>query len=127
MECRPEKPSAWDPANEVVLLHEEEDHALHVRPYFPEAIEVTKCHKDVQQADPHNSAFLRYVATYQAKFSNAFAKEWLNDGASESELTVASPNMTPEWTHVCVHTHTRTCKWPVLMSLLLLSVDHQSH
>ena len=82
-----EEPSAWDPMDEVVLLqHKEEDYALHVRPYFPEAMEVTKCHEDVQQADPHNGALLRYVATYQAKFSNAFAKEWLNDEASDYSI-----------------------------------------
>ena len=82
-----EEPSVWDPMGEVVLLqHKEEDYALHVRPYFPEAMEVTKCHEDVQQADPHNGALLRYVATYQAKFSNAFAKEWLNDEASDYSI-----------------------------------------
>ena len=82
-----EEPSAWDPVEEIALLqHREEDHALHVRPYFPEAIEVTKCREDVQQADAYNSALLRYVVTYQAKFSNAFAKEWLNDGASDYSI-----------------------------------------
>ena len=48
-------------------------------------MEVTKCHEDVQQADG-NSALLRYVATYQQKFSSSFAKEWLNDEASDYSI-----------------------------------------
>ena len=55
------------------------------RPHFPETMEVTKCHEDAQQADG-NSALLRYVATYQQKFSSSFAKEWLNDEASDYSI-----------------------------------------
>ncbi|CAE7255818.1 PIF1 [Symbiodinium sp. CCMP2592] len=78
-----EEPSAWDDAEQKVLLHHtEEDHARHVRAYFPEALQVSKCHEDVLQADGHG-ALMRYVATYQQKFSGSFAGDWLNDEASD--------------------------------------------
>lgn len=53
------------------------------RAYFPEVLEVLKCHQDVL----HGSAtwqglLLKYVATYAPKFSDSFAREWLNDEAS---------------------------------------------
>ena len=81
-----EEPSAWDADRGLALLHHsEDDHDAHIRAYFPETMEVTKCHEDVQQADG-NSALLRYVATYQQKFSSSFAKEWLNDEASDYSL-----------------------------------------
>ena len=51
----------------------------------PETMEVTKCHEDVQQGEG-TSALLRYVATYQQKFSSSFAKEWLNDEASDYSI-----------------------------------------
>ena len=69
-----EEPSVWD--------HSEEDHDRHVRAYFPEALQVTKCHEDVLQADGR-SALFRYVATYQQKLSGGFAGDWLNDDASD--------------------------------------------
>jgi ASC-1-like (ASCH) protein len=78
-----EEASAWDPATEKVLLqHTAADKELHLRPYFPDSMKVRKCHEDVQQADG-NGNVLRYVATYTQKFSDSFAKEWLNDSASD--------------------------------------------
>ena len=73
----------WDEASKKALLHHsEEDHDRHVRAYFPEALQVTKCHEDVLQADGRGALF-RYVATYQQKFSGGFAGDWLNDDASD--------------------------------------------
>ena len=70
----------------MLLHHTQDDHgAEHVRSYFPESIEVTNCHEEVQQADG-NGAVLRYVATYQQKFSGSFAKDWLNDAASHNSV-----------------------------------------
>ena len=81
-----EDPSTWDAeADKALLHHSEDDYEAHIRPFFPETMETTKCHEDVQQADG-NSALLRYVATYQQKFSSSFAKEWLNDEASDYSI-----------------------------------------
>ena len=81
-----EEPSAWDADSGMALLqHTEDDYDAHIRPHFPETMEVTKCHEDVQQGEG-TSALLRYVATYQQKFSSSFAKEWLNDEASDYSI-----------------------------------------
>ena len=78
-----DNPSAFDAKEQKVLLrHNEDDKALHVRAYFPAAMEVTKCHEDVQQGDG-NGAVLRYVATYNMKFSSSMDQDWLNDDASD--------------------------------------------
>ena len=78
-----EEPSVWDDdAGRVRLQHTERDWRKHIRAYFRESMEVTKCHEDVQMADGRNN-LLRYVATYAPKFSGSFAKDWLNDDASD--------------------------------------------
>ena len=81
-----EEPSAWDAeAGKALLHHSEDDYEKHIRPFFPKTMEVTKCDEDVQQGEG-SSALLRYVATYQQKFSSSFAKEWLNDEASDYSI-----------------------------------------
>ena len=76
-------PSAWDPeTNSLLLHHSAEDHAMHVRAYCPESMRITKCHEDVQQGDGRGK-LLRYTATYTPKFSDSFAKDWMNDKASD--------------------------------------------
>ena len=78
-----EADSIWDAGAEKALLHHsEEDKALHIRPFFPQTMAITKCHEDVQQPDG-NGAVLRYVATYSLKFSDSMDQEWLNDHASD--------------------------------------------
>ena len=78
-----EEPSIWDDeAARVRLQHKEGDFQKHIRAYFRESMEVTKCHEDVQMADGRHN-LLRYVATYAPKFSGSFAKDWLNDSASD--------------------------------------------
>ena len=78
-----EEESAWDEEEQKLLLHHsEEDKAAHVRAYFPSAMEITKCHEDVQWGDG-NGAVLRYVATYNTKFSSSMNNDWLNDDASD--------------------------------------------
>eukprot|EP00438_Fugacium_kawagutii_P002532 Skav207748 [mRNA] locus=scaffold181:39899:45862:- [translate_table: standard] len=78
-----EEPSVWDPTAEKLLLqHAEEDRDLHIRPYFPRTMEITKCHEDVQFARD-NGAVLHYVATYAFKFSDSMDKDWLTDHASD--------------------------------------------
>ena len=78
-----EEPSAWDDDNQRVLLHHsEDDYQHHVRPYFPESMEVTKCHEDAQMSNGRQN-LLRYVATYTPKFSGSMAKDWLDDHASD--------------------------------------------
>ena len=51
------------------------------RAYFKETLEVTKCHQDVLHGND-KGLLLKYVATYAPKFSDSFAREWLNDEAS---------------------------------------------
>eukprot|EP00913_Durusdinium_trenchii_P012784 g12002.t1 len=78
-----EEPSAWDERlGKALLYHSEEDKALHIRPFFPQTLGITKCHEDVQQPDG-NGAVLRYVATYSLKFSDGMDREWLSDHASD--------------------------------------------
>ena len=78
-----EAASYWsEEAGKPMLQHRDEDQDLHVRAYFPEALQVTKCHEDVLHSDG-KGALLRYVATYQSKFSGGFAGDWLNDDASD--------------------------------------------
>jgi hypothetical protein len=78
-----EEPSMFDmEAGKVLLQHSENDHNLHVRAHCPESMTVSECHEDIQQADG-NGNVLRYVSTYQQKFSDSFAKDWLNDEASD--------------------------------------------
>ena len=77
------RPSKWDDkTGKVLLKHTEKDQDLHLRAYFPQTMEITKCHEDVQQSDG-NGAVLRYVATYSLKFSDSMDKEWLNEQASD--------------------------------------------
>ena len=86
------EPSAWNPeAGSVALHHTEEDKAEHVRAYMKPTVEITKCHEDVQQADSNdrrNGAHLRYVATYNTKFSSSIDSEWLNGGGSDYSTAV---------------------------------------
>ena len=64
-----EEPSVWDEeAGRVRLQHKASDFHKHIRAYFRESTEVTKCHEDVQMADGRHN-LLRYVATYAPKFS----------------------------------------------------------
>ena len=51
------------------------------RAYFKETMDVTKCHQDVLHGNGQG-LLLKYVATYTPKFSDSFAREWLNDEAS---------------------------------------------
>ena len=64
-----------------MLRPSEDDYEVHIHLFFPETMEVTKCHEDVQQGEGF-SALLKCVATYQQKFSS-FVKEWLSDEASD--------------------------------------------
>ena len=86
------EPSAWDSeTGPVALHHSEEDKAEHVRAYMKPTMEITKCHEDVQQAgrsDRRNGAHLRYVATYDMKFSSSIDSEWLNGGGSDYSTAV---------------------------------------
>ena len=78
-----EEPSAYDPVAEKVLLyHTEKDKGLHIRTYMKPTMAITKCHEDVQQGDG-NGAVLRYVATYNTKFSSSMDREWLSGEASD--------------------------------------------
>ena len=77
-----EEESRWDDAAELLRLkHTAEDSAAGHRAYFPETLEVTKCHQDVLLGNDRGP-LLKYCATYTPKFSDAFQKEWLADEAS---------------------------------------------
>ena len=43
-------------------------------------MEITKCHEDVTHG---HRGVMKYVASYAPKFSDSFAKDWLNDDASD--------------------------------------------
>ena len=51
------------------------------RAYFKETLDISKCHQDVLHGNCRG-LLLKYVATYAPKFSDSFAREWLNDEAS---------------------------------------------
>ena len=74
--------SRWDEeANLVRLRHSEEDKANSHRAFFSESLEITKCHQDVLHGNGQG-LLLKYVVTYTPKFSDSFAREWLNDESS---------------------------------------------
>ena len=75
-------PSRWDAEARIARLqHSEEEKEAGFRAFFPETLEVTKCHQDVLHGNGHG-LLLKYVSTYTPKFSDSFAREWLNDEAS---------------------------------------------
>ena len=77
----------------VDLHHTPEDKAAHIRSYLKPTMEVTKCHEDVQQGGgtgSHNGAILRYVATYDMKFSSSVDTEWLSGGGSDYSAAVGT-------------------------------------
>ena len=51
------------------------------RAFFKEVLEIIKCHQDVLHGNSRG-LLLKYVAIYAPKFSDSFAREWLNDLAS---------------------------------------------
>ena len=82
------EPSAWNPETETVdLQHRQEDKDAHIRAYLTPTMEVTKCHEDVQQGTAEggrrNGAILKYVATYDMKFSSSMNTEWLQGEGSD--------------------------------------------
>ena len=87
------EPSAWNPETETVdLQHRQEDKDAHIRAYFPATMEVSKCHEDIQQGTAEggrrNGAILRYVATYDMKFSSSINTEWLQGEGSDYSAAV---------------------------------------
>ncbi|CAE7679552.1 Pif1, partial [Symbiodinium sp. CCMP2456] len=98
--------SRYDPEDKIVRLHHtEEDKASGHRAFFSETLEVTKCHQDVLHGNGQG-LLLKYVATYTPKFSDSFAREWLNDEASAFSVArrvlfdyqPAEPEM---WLYLC--------------------------
>ena len=76
-----EEPSVVDAdTQQLQLQHTREDHDLNLRAYVPETMEITKCHEDVTHG---HRGVMKYVASYAPKFSDSFAKDWLNDDASD--------------------------------------------
>lgn len=61
----------------VIPSRQEQGH----RAFFREVLEILKCHQDVLHGNWYG-LLLKYVATYAPKFSDSFAREWLNDEAS---------------------------------------------
>ncbi|CAE8634388.1 unnamed protein product, partial [Polarella glacialis] len=77
------EPSEWDEGAQLLKLHHPPDaFAKHCRAYMPEVLAALKCHMDVQASDGR-SLVLRYVASYNSKFSDSFATEWLRDDATD--------------------------------------------
>ena len=87
------EPSAWNPETEMVeLQHRQEDKDAHIRAYLKATMEVTKCHEDVQHGATENGrrngAILKYVATYDMKFSSSMQTEWLQGEGSDYSAAV---------------------------------------
>ena len=77
-----EEESHWDEAAQLLRLKQTaEDAAAGHRAYFPDTLEITKCHQDALLGNDRGP-LLKYCATYTPKFSDAFQKEWLADEAS---------------------------------------------
>ena len=79
-----EAPSAWDAAAEIVRLqHTEKDSDLGIRAYDPEQLDILKCHvhnlMPQARSNKGRGLLMRYVATYDAKFSSSFNNELLSD------------------------------------------------
>ena len=87
-------PSAWNPETEMLELHRQEDKDAHIRAYLKAIMEVTKWHEDVQQGATENGrrngAILRYVATYDMKFSSFMQTEWLQGEGSDYSAAVGA-------------------------------------
>ena len=87
------EPSAWNPETEMVeLQHRQQDKDAHIRAYLKATMEVTKCHEDVQHGATENGrrngAILKYVATYDMKFSSSMQTEWLQGEGSDYRAAV---------------------------------------
>ena len=63
------------------MRHTAEDAAAGHRAYFPDTLEIAKCHQDALLGNDRGP-LLKYCVTYTPKFSDAFQKEWLADEAS---------------------------------------------
>ncbi|CAE7689606.1 unnamed protein product [Symbiodinium sp. CCMP2592] len=79
-----EAPSCWDTVDEVVHLHHtEQDAEQGVRAYGLEEVDILKGHVDNIAPQAAGSGgrglLMRYVATYNVKFSNSFHNEMLAD------------------------------------------------
>jgi hypothetical protein len=81
-----EEPSEFDSDAGVLKLHHPAadchgEDGRGVRAYIEEALSALGCHMDVQASDGRGMS-LKYVSSYVAKFSDAFAQEWFSDQAS---------------------------------------------
>ena len=74
------------------LQHRQEDKDAHIRAYLKATMEVTKCHEDIQHGATgngrRNGAILKYVATYDMKFSSSMHTEWLQGEGSDYSAAV---------------------------------------
>ena len=68
------------------MHHSAEDVRKGIRAFMPDVIAGVKSHMDVQLSDGRGM-LLRYVASYVPKFSDAFSTHWLNDQASDYEIS----------------------------------------
>ncbi|CAE7707363.1 pif1 [Symbiodinium sp. CCMP2592] len=104
--------SCWDDLNEAVCLHHtERDAEQGVRAYGLEEVDILKSHVDnlVPQAGgaAGRGLLLRYVATYNAKFSGSFHNELLDDsgvsgyGIALRVLSSLHPSEPEMWATLC--------------------------
>ncbi|CAE7575493.1 pif1 [Symbiodinium sp. CCMP2592] len=104
--------SCWDDLNEAVRLHHtERDAEQGVRAYGLEEVDILKSHVDnlVPQAGgaAGRGLLLRYVATYNAKFSGSFHNELLDDtgvsgyGIALRVLSSLHPSEPEMWATLC--------------------------
>ena len=83
-------PNNFDPtAEEYHFHHSEADHQRGVRGYFPDVMEVTKCHQDVQVESHGQQNYAAYTAKYAPKFSDSFHQELLNDDADGNSIAAS--------------------------------------
>ena len=106
-----EDASKWDATEETVRLqHTERDKEQGVRAYNLEEVDVLKSHVDnlmSQATDKGRGLMMRYVATYNTKFSSSFHDEVLGDcgisgyGIALRVLGTLHPSEPEMWTTLC--------------------------
>lgn len=82
-------PTEWDAQDGFWRLHHtSSDHSRGTRAYFPEVLDVLKCHQGLQLSGT-SGAWMRYVAKYAAKFSDSMAEGFLNGKASADAIATS--------------------------------------
>jgi ASC-1-like (ASCH) protein/type II secretory pathway component PulJ len=84
-----EGPNRWDIERQsYVFEHTPDDHAVGLRAYFPDVMDVTKCHEDIQVCYGDEN-YTSYTAKYGSKFSDSMNQDLLNDDADGNSVAAS--------------------------------------